>query len=78
MVAATARLVDTICWDGVVVDAGAELIGCVVTDGVHVPAGTRLSHACLLPAAAWPAGPHDTAIGALVAVPLARPGGAPG
>ena len=78
VVAASARLVDTICWDGVVVDDGAELIGCVVTDGVHVPAGTRLSHACLLPAAAWPAGPHDTLIGALVAVPLARPAHAPG
>lgn len=78
VVAATARLVDTICWDGVVVDAGAELTSCIVTDGVHVPAGTRLSHACLLPAAAWPAGPHDTVIGALVAVPLARPAGGPG
>jgi NDP-sugar pyrophosphorylase family protein len=39
-IAHTARVIDTILWDDVVIEAGAMLRQCVVTDGVRVPADT--------------------------------------
>ena len=39
-IAADARIVDSVLWDDVVVEAGAMLRACVVADGVMVPADT--------------------------------------
>ena len=38
-VAATARIIDSIVWDGVVIGAGAHVERCIVTDGVRVDPG---------------------------------------
>lgn len=73
-IADTARVVDTVCWDDVVVAPGADLAGCVVVDGVHVPGDLRARDACLVPRAGYVPGTADQPAGDLVVVPFARPG----
>lgn len=48
VVAADARLSNTILWDRVVIGAGAELTNCIVADDVIVPPGARYSHSSLV------------------------------
>lgn len=44
----TAKLVRTILWDDVTIDAGCRLTDCIVTDGVHVPRHTVCEHQAIL------------------------------
>ncbi|MGD9904489.1 MAG: sugar phosphate nucleotidyltransferase [Vicinamibacterales bacterium] len=78
IIADSARVVDTLCWDDVSIEPHADVAGCIVVDGVHVPTGTVVRDACLLPAVAYPAGPGDVVFGPMVAVPLPRAAGRPG
>lgn len=48
VVAADARLSNTILWDRVTIGAGAELTDCIVADDVSVPAGARYSRSSLV------------------------------
>lgn len=68
--APTARLVRTIIWDEVVVEADAALTDCIVADGVRVPAGSRWTRRVLVPSRAVTPGPGDQQIGDLVVAPL--------
>jgi NDP-sugar pyrophosphorylase family protein len=47
VIAPGARVVNSLLWDDVRVDAGASLDDCIVTDGVHVPAGASYRRAVL-------------------------------
>ncbi len=44
----TARLVDTVVWDGVRIGKGATLERCVVADGVEIPAGAAFSNCAII------------------------------
>lgn len=46
-VAPDARVVRSILWDDVTIQAGAHLVDCVVTDGVTVPAGAHFTRTIL-------------------------------
>lgn len=48
VVAADARVTDTVLWDRVSIGAGADLSRCVVADDVAVPAGARYSDCSLV------------------------------
>jgi len=74
-IADTAHVVDTVCWDDVVVADGADLAGCVAVDGARVPAGLRARDACLVPRSGYVPGAADQEVGDLVVVPFARPAG---
>lgn len=47
-VAGTARVVDSILWEGVRIGERSRVEGCIVTDGVHVAAGRVYEHAVLV------------------------------
>ena len=65
-----ARLSDTVCWPGAVVEDDVELDSCIVCSGACVPRGSRYHRSVLLPADAVPAGPHDYREGALTVSPI--------
>jgi NDP-sugar pyrophosphorylase family protein len=44
----TARLIDTVLWDNVLVGEGATLERCVVADGVEIPAGARFGNCAII------------------------------
>jgi mannose-1-phosphate guanylyltransferase len=46
---ASARVTDSILWDGVEVESGATLDECIVVDGVRVPAGASYRRSILMP-----------------------------
>ena len=48
----TARLVRTVVWDEVTIEADVELVECVVGDRARVPAGLRLERRIVVPAGA--------------------------
>jgi NDP-sugar pyrophosphorylase family protein len=66
---ATAKVVASILWDDVVVDAGAEVRRCIVADGTRVPAGTKWSDVTLRPADG-PLSPGETVIQGMAVGPL--------
>ncbi len=68
--ARTARLVRTVVWDEVVVEADAVLTDCIVADGVRVPAGSRWTRRVLVPRRAVTPGPGERQVGDLVVAPL--------
>ena len=43
-----ARVIRTVLWDGVTVDAGADLVDCIVGDDVRVPPGARYRRAAIV------------------------------
>jgi mannose-1-phosphate guanylyltransferase len=69
-VAAGARLTNTVCWRDAVVEDEAELGSCIVCSGAVVARGSRYHRSVLLPAGAFPAGPHDYREGALTVSPI--------
>jgi mannose-1-phosphate guanylyltransferase len=70
-VARGARLWDTVCWPGGVIEDDVELRSCVVCTGAIVPRGSRYHSAVLLPVGAVPAGPHDYRDGGIIVSPVA-------
>ena len=58
-VAPGARLRDTVCWPGAVLEDDVELDSCIVCSGACVPRGSRYHRSVLLPADTVPAGAHD-------------------
>jgi mannose-1-phosphate guanylyltransferase len=61
----SARVMRSILWDDVVVEAGAELDECIVADRVHIPVGARYQRAVLV---------RDSAADKVIAVPRDRRG----
>jgi NDP-sugar pyrophosphorylase family protein len=69
-VAPSARLVDTIVWDDVVVEEDCELVRCIVTDGVRIPRGSRLADSSVTPALDHCVDPHHALMGNLSVTPI--------
>jgi NDP-sugar pyrophosphorylase family protein len=72
-VSASARLSDTICWTGAVVEDGALLESCVVCSGACVPRGSRYHRSVLLPADEFGGVSDEYRQGALTVWPLDSP-----
>jgi NDP-sugar pyrophosphorylase family protein len=69
-IAPGARLSNTVCWPGALIEDDVELSSCIVCSGAFVPRGSRYHRSVLLPAEAVPAGPHDYREGALTVSPI--------
>jgi mannose-1-phosphate guanylyltransferase len=69
-VSSSARLSDTICWAGAVVEADAALESCIVCSGACVPRGSRYHRSVLLPTDELPHVPDHYRRGPLTVWPL--------
>ncbi len=72
-VASSARLVRTMVWDDVQVEAGCELVDCIVGDGVRLPPGLRVQQRILLAEGRGAPPGAPTIAPGVVAVPLEAP-----
>jgi NDP-sugar pyrophosphorylase family protein len=70
VVASSARLIDTILWDDVVVEEDCELVRCIVTDGVRIPRGTKLTDSSVTPVLGPLTAEHRMLTRELVATPI--------
>lgn len=66
---ATARIIDSVCWDDVVVEAGVRLERCIVCDGARIPARTTWADVTLRPAGGAPLD-AETRVGDLFVSPI--------
>jgi NDP-sugar pyrophosphorylase family protein len=72
-IASSARLSNTICWAGAVVEDGAALESCIVCSGACVPRGSRYHRSVLLPTDELASVPDEYRQGALTVWPLDSP-----
>lgn len=69
-VAPSARVTESVLWDGVVVEAGARLHRCIVADGVRIPQGRSLDRAAIVPVASAGEDPRGQVVDDNLVVPL--------
>ena len=69
-IAPDARLIRSVLWDDVTIEAGVVLTECVVGDRTRVPAGTRLTGKVLVPDGEVTARPGDERAEGLLIAPL--------
>jgi hypothetical protein len=70
--APAARLRNTVCWRGAVIEDDVELDACIVCSGAVVRRGSRYHRSVLQPAEAAPAVPDAHPDGLLTVTPIDR------
>jgi NDP-sugar pyrophosphorylase family protein len=66
----SARLEDTVVWDGVRIGPGCRLEACIVGDGAELPAGFHARESVVVPADACPPGAPGRRVDGMMVVPL--------
>jgi NDP-sugar pyrophosphorylase family protein len=66
----SARLEDTVVWDGVRIGPGCRLEACIVGDGAELPAGFDARQSVVVPAGACPPDAPGRRVDGMMVVPL--------